>query len=80
VNSEKDLYSIPERIIEIISQIPRTKAIAKETMPSIDMPKILGPALVACIMAELSRIALMIMLKATCCGAVHVLINFSIPI
>ncbi len=35
-----------------------------QTMPRREKPRILGPAPVACIMAELSRIALMIMLKA----------------
>jgi hypothetical protein len=56
-------YSLPERIIEIISQMPSKKAKPNADSPRIENPYILGPTPVACIMAELKRIELTIRLN-----------------
>ncbi len=53
-------YNLPDLMIEMISQIPMKNAMTKLIIPRSDRPKIVGPTPVECIMAELTRIALMI--------------------
>jgi ABC-2 type transport system permease protein len=64
LKGSNSVHNLPERIIEMISHIPSKEATPKATKPRIDMPYMVGPTPVACIIAELSSMALIIMANA----------------